>query len=65
MLDVVIIYFHFKRCLKETFSLRLEDKVCRKCQVGTNCAGGAEIFLKPGYWRRSNLSEIIIECENR
>lgn len=40
MLNVIILLSTDYRCMKETYSLNLEDKVCKKCKIGGSCFGG-------------------------
>ena len=38
------------------------DYSCIVCPDGANCPGGNAIFPMPGYWRSTNLSQIIYPC---
>jgi len=33
--------------------------MCRECPLGGECKGGANVIVKPGYWRATKLSEVI------
>ena len=35
---------------------------CSTCPINCYCAGGADIQLNPGFWRASNESDYILDC---
>ena len=45
-------------CKEETFLIE-PATVCKPCPSGGICPGGLEVLPRPGYWRSSNLSEIV------
>mgnify|MGYP000906212855 FL=1 len=50
------------KCETGTFSLNPSDQVCSPCPPNAYCPGGAEIHPLPGYWRPSDTSPNIYEC---
>ncbi|KAL4493332.1 hypothetical protein ABPG73_007139, partial [Tetrahymena malaccensis] len=50
-------------CQKDTYSFNFQP--CQKCPVGGECIGGDKIYTQQGYWRKSEDSILIINCENQ
>jgi hypothetical protein len=42
----------------------LSKDECGPCLAGGDCRGGNDVYIYPGYWRKSNESLIILKCEN-
>mgnify|MGYP000874438976 FL=1 len=51
-------------CPAGKYSFNPQDSNCQMCKPGTNCLGGSEIELYPGYWRESTQSEVIYSCND-
>ncbi|CAI2364411.1 unnamed protein product [Moneuplotes crassus] len=49
-------------CAAGTYSLNYNATECAQCSLEAECLGGAQIFLRPGYWRRYHNSTKIVEC---
>ena len=49
-------------CAKNSYSLNPLDSTCRTCPAHVECYGRAQLVLDPGYWRGSNLSDVIYPC---
>ncbi|EAR87182.2 transmembrane protein, putative (macronuclear) [Tetrahymena thermophila SB210] len=37
---------------------------CQECPQGATCNGGTNVVANAGYWRKTNISNIIIDCSN-
>ena len=48
-------------CPSEKYLIKTE-KTCKSCPNGGICPGGSDIWLKPGYYRTTNKSEIVYSC---
>ena len=51
-------------CKENTYLIE-PSKACNSCPVGGICTGGSTILPSAGYWRSSNLSEIVYPCPLR
>ena len=45
------------------YSLNTADKECTPCSIGAECDGGSNVAPQAGYWKSSNISNLIIQCE--
>lgn len=53
-----------EKCERHTYSFNISIS-CAECpSEKAECFGGADVQLKKGYWRISNMSIVIVECEN-
>ncbi|EWS75588.1 transmembrane protein, putative (macronuclear) [Tetrahymena thermophila SB210] len=50
-------------CQNNTYSFDVQP--CQNCPTGGICLGGDKIEVQYGYWRKSEDSVIIIDCENQ
>jgi len=44
------------------YSFDVRDTVCHPCKSGMICNGGNEVSVKPGFWRKDNVSEEVYAC---
>ena len=51
-----------KKCENSTFLIE-PAKVCLSCPTGGICPGGDKVFVRPGYYRTSNFSKKIYDCD--
>ncbi|EAR91473.2 transmembrane protein, putative (macronuclear) [Tetrahymena thermophila SB210] len=49
-------------CPANYYSFNVEN--CQECPKGATCNGGTDIVTNQGYWRKSNISDLIISCSN-
>ena len=50
-------------CSTDTYALDVKiDTTCKPCPGNATCWGGNSIILNQGYWRSSEMSDLIIEC---
>ncbi|KAL4476128.1 hypothetical protein ABPG74_009861 [Tetrahymena malaccensis] len=42
----------------------LQPQACKGCPNGASCYGGTNISTNYGYWRRTNASDFILNCNN-
>lgn len=49
-------------CSKGKFSFFTSNKNCKTCPREAHCDGGTSFKLDPGYWRATNISEEIYQC---
>jgi hypothetical protein len=53
-----------QRCPPKTYSLNLNESLCKPCpEEKVNCSNNSMI-LKPGYWRFDYFDDDIFECSN-
>lgn len=52
-------------CPADTYSLIANASVCHPCPVEAICKGGSTLYPRPGYWRPSDLSELLLECPRK
>ncbi|KAL4461594.1 hypothetical protein ABPG74_016218 [Tetrahymena malaccensis] len=41
-----------------------EPSNCQECPEGATCSGGTNLVTKSGYWRKTNISTIVLSCSN-
>ena len=53
------------KCEKGKYNLKAPElsENCESCPVSANCDGGTSLSLFPGYWRPSNNSDEIVDCQ--
>ena len=53
------------KCEKGKYNLKAPEfsENCESCPVSANCDGGTSLSLFPGYWRTSNNSDEIVDCQ--
>ncbi|KRX07830.1 hypothetical protein PPERSA_07580 [Pseudocohnilembus persalinus] len=51
-------------CPQGYYSFSNDTKVCQECMQNAKCLGFDLIIVDPGYWRYSNQSSEIYECQN-
>ena len=49
-------------CPKGKYSFFTTDKICKTCPTTAQCEGGAQLIVKPGYWRPSLISDDVYLC---
>ena len=50
-------------CEYTQYSLNIKDTNCKKCPDGALCKGKAELVVSDGFWRLSNFSDNVIDCQ--
>ena len=60
-----MVFYSCSRCDVGRYSLTQPNVsfLCKTCPNTAVCAGGSEISLNQGYWRSSNETDNIIDCE--
>jgi len=60
-----MIFLSCIECDKGKYSLQNPhlSENCENCPTSASCDGGTSINLFPGYWRISNLTDQIVDCE--
>lgn len=53
------------KCEKGKYNLKAPEFSgnCESCPVSANCDGGTSLSLFPGYWRASNDTDEIVDCQ--
>ncbi|EAR86840.3 transmembrane protein, putative (macronuclear) [Tetrahymena thermophila SB210] len=52
-----------EECSEGKYALSLQDQICSICPYSAMKCQGSSILLKNGYWRKNNLTDIIVACD--
>jgi hypothetical protein len=52
------------QCKGELYNYDPEETICTECPSTADCSKGLISRIHPGYWRESNISDVIVFCLN-
>ncbi|KAL4455653.1 hypothetical protein ABPG73_014903 [Tetrahymena malaccensis] len=54
-----------EKCPDGKYSVSQKDQQCQICPESAKSCQGSKIILKNGYWRKNNLSDVIVSCNEQ